>query len=363
MRILHAADLHLDSAFTALSVEKARQRRRESRELLDRLASLTVEEHIDLVLLPGDLFDGDHVYPETLARLKEALGKMNCPVFIAPGNHDPYVRSSPYAKEKWPDNVHIFASQEVTAVELERLNCVVHGAAFTDPHRISEPLERYTVSRDGRVHLLCLHGAVEEPGSGYGNIRREQIARSGFDYLALGHIHQYTGAQLCGESTWAYSGCPEGRGFDEPGDKGVVIADVWKGRASLRFQPLCRRRYRILRADVTNCTAAEALERVIPQTAQDDICRIIFTGEVGEEGIDLHALETDWASRFYELQLRDETIPTEDIWQRIGENSLRGLFLKDLRTRYEAASSQQEKDLIISAVRFGLAAMDGRDLG
>ena len=363
MRILHAADLHLDSVFTALPVEKARQRRRESRDLLDKLASLTVEENIDLVLLPGDLFDGDRVYPETIARLKTALENMNCPVFIAPGNHDPCIRFSPYVRETWPDNVHIFTSQEVTSVELGALNCVVHGAAFLDRHRFSEPLEGYAAPKDDRLHVLCLHGAVDEPGSSYGNIRREQIRESGFDYLALGHVHQYSGEQLCGGSIWAYSGCPEGRGFDETGDKGVVIADVWKGHASLRFFPLNHRCYRVLKTDVTNCTAAEAMERVIPKTAERDICRIVFTGETGEEGIDLHALETDWAPRFYELQLRDETIPTEDIWQRAGENSLKGLFLRDLRTRYEAATSQQERNLIISAVRFGLAAMDGRDLG
>ena len=84
---------------------------------------------------------------------------------------------------------------------------------------------------------------------------------------------------------------------------------------------------------------------------------------MGEDGVDLSALEADWGSRFYELQLRDETIPAEDIWQRAGEDSLRGLFLKELRARYETAADENEKETIISAVRFGLAAMDGRDLG
>ena len=363
MRILHAADFHLDSAFAALPGEKARQRRRESRELPERLAALAREEQVDLVLLPGDLFDGERVYPETVERLKTALSKIECPIFIAPGNHDPYARLSPYVRETWPENVHIFAAEELTAVEIERLGCVVHGAAFVDQHRTSEALAGFTAPEDGKIHLLCLHGAVDEAGSEYGNLSRRQIEESGFDYLALGHIHQYSGAQRCGNSTWAYSGCPEGRGFDETGDKGVVIADVEKGRAELRFVPLCRRRYRILRADVTECTAQEALERVMPYTAAEDVCRVIFTGEVGEEGLDLRALEADNASRFYALQLRDETRIAEDIWRRAGEDSLRGLFLRELRARYEAAATDHEKETVIAAVRFGLAAMDGRDLG
>lgn len=363
MRILHAADLHLDSAFAALPAEKARQRRREIRELPDRLADLVKEEKVDLVLLPGDLFDGERVYPETLERLKDALKRMECPVFIAPGNHDPYIRSSPYAKDEWSENVHIFRSEELAGVELETLNCTVYGAAFTDLHRFSEALAGFAAPRDGKIHLLCLHGAVDEPGSEYGNLSRQQIAGSGFDYLALGHIHRYSGAQQYGSSTWAYCGCPEGRGFDEPDDRGVVVADVEKGSVKLRFAPLCRRRYRILRADVTDCAPFEAMEKVMPATAAEDICRVIFTGEMGEEGIDLGAIEADWSSRCYELQLRDETRPAEDLWQRAGEDSLRGLFLKELRQRYEAAADETERETIISAVRFGLAAIDGRDLG
>ena len=51
MRILHAADLHLDSAFAALSADRARQRRRESREILNAISELAQHERVDLVLL------------------------------------------------------------------------------------------------------------------------------------------------------------------------------------------------------------------------------------------------------------------------------------------------------------------------
>ena len=363
MRILHAADLHLDSAFAALSADKARQRRRESRDILNTLAQLARREQVDLVLLSGDLFDGEHVYPETIEQMKSAFAKMTCPVFISPGNHDPYTARSPYTTEDWPENVHIFRAEELMAVAIPRLRCVVHGAAFTQQHRETEALDGISIPDDGQVHLLCLHGAVNEPGSEYGNISREQIARSGFDYLALGHIHQYSGAQKEGKSVWVYPGCPEGRGFDETGDKGAVLVDVENGAVEVRFVALCRRRYRILNVDVTDSAPMDALERVMPETAADDICRVIFTGEVGGQGIDLRALEDDLAHRFYALEVRDETRVAQDIWYGAGEDSLRGLFLADLRARYDTAKDETEKERIISAVRFGLAAMDGRDIG
>ena len=105
-KIIHAADLHLDSAFGGLGPEKARERRRESRDLVDRLAELAVREGAETVLLSGDLFDGERVYPETLERLRAALARMACPVLIAPGNHDPFTPHSPYEKLVWPKNVH-----------------------------------------------------------------------------------------------------------------------------------------------------------------------------------------------------------------------------------------------------------------
>lgn len=363
MRILHAADLHLDSTFAALGAEKARQRRRESREILAALAELARRHQVDLVLLAGDLFDGERVYPETVELLKKALREMECPVFISPGNHDPYTPRSPYAAEQWPENVHIFRTEALTEVKLPTLGCVVHGAAFVEAHRQTEALDGFAAPDDGQLHLICLHGAVNEPGSDYGNLSRDQIAQSGCAYLALGHIHQYSGAQREGNSVWLYPGCPEGRGFDELDDKGAVIAEVEDGRVDVRFIPLCRRRYRILRPDVTDTTPREALERILPDTAAEDICRVIFTGETDGQGIDLRALEEDLAPRFYALELRDETRIAQDIWRGAGEDSLRGLFLGELRARYDAAEDEEERERIVAAVRFGLAAMDGRDIG
>ena len=131
LHILHGADLHLDAPFTGLSAEQARQRRSELRELPRRLAELAGERRADLVLLSGDLFDGSDPYAETAQALSRALGQTGCPVFIAPGNHDPYGPRSPYALLSWPENVHIFQTAAMEAVSLPKLGCTVWGAAFT----------------------------------------------------------------------------------------------------------------------------------------------------------------------------------------------------------------------------------------
>ena len=272
-----------------------------------------------------------------LDRLRAALGRMKCPVFIAPGNHDPFTPDSPYARMVWPENVHIFSQGRMEAVVLPDLGCVVHGAAFVGPERTDQVLEGYTVPQDGLIHMVCLHADVFGKDSRYGPVTREQIARSGAAYLALGHVHQCSGLQHQGEVRWAYPGCPEGRGFDELEDKGVLVGEVGPEGVSVRFTPLCKRRYRVLTADVT--------------------------GEIDGPGVDLAALEGMFRERFYDLELRDHTRPAQSLWERAGEDSLRGLFLHELRERYEAAGTEQEREQIVRAVRFGLAALDGRDLG
>ncbi len=111
LNIIHGADFHLDSPFPGLSPQRAAQRRGEQRELLSRLAQLARETRAHLVLLSGDLMDGDNVYRETAQALSQALGSIPCPVFLAPGNHgNCYGPSSVYATLDWPDNVHIFTS-------------------------------------------------------------------------------------------------------------------------------------------------------------------------------------------------------------------------------------------------------------
>ena len=102
LTFLHAADLHLDALFHALPPDRAAERRREQRQLLTRLAQVAQQAQVDLVFLCGDLFDSQRVRPETLQALHQVLEEMEAPVFLAPGNHDPYTDASPYGSSPGP---------------------------------------------------------------------------------------------------------------------------------------------------------------------------------------------------------------------------------------------------------------------
>ena len=362
LRIIHGADFHLDSPFSGLPPEEARQRRRENRTLPERLAQLAARRQADLVLLAGDLFDGDEVYPETLEQLRSALAGISCPVVIAPGNHDPYCSGSPYESVDWPENVHIFRESGLKALHFPALGCTVYGAAFTDSFRTDEVLEGFAPGGQDGIRLLCLHGDLDRRQSKYGPLSSGQLERAGFRYAALGHVHCGTGLQRSGETFWAYPGSVAGRGFNETGEKGVLVCTLEETGVSAELVSLGGCRYHILTADVTGREPRSALAEVLAPMTQRDICRVALTGEA-ETPPDLLGLETEFASLCCRLQLQDETRAPVSLWEQAGEDSLRGLFLRRLRQQYDAAEDGETRRKIDLAARFGLAALEGRDLG
>lgn len=352
LKIIHGADFHLDSPFAGLSPERAAQRRGEQRELLDRLAALARKKKADLVLLAGDLLDSERVFRETVQALREALASIPCPVFIAPGNHDFYSRRSVWAALDWPENVHIFTSGTPEPVELP--GCTLWGRAFTDAHSDVCPLDGLAVPDGGKLQIACLHGDVDGTG-GYGPISRADIAASGLDYLALGHVHQASGLQREGNTFWAYPGCPEGRGFDELGEKGVLYVEAEPGTVTAQFVPLAQVRYEIITADITGPEGALSnILEALPDRTRDLICRIVLTGE--GKAPDLANLEQMLSPEFYGLTLIDRTRLPRDLWARREEDALTGLFL---RTMWEKCREEPDNPLWQLAARYGLAALEG----
>ena len=363
LKFIHAADFHLDSPFAALPPGQAGERRRESRELAFRLADYVNSRGIHLVLLAGDLFNSAAPYQETGEALAEAFGRMRAQVFAAPGNHDWYGPGSPWTTVEWPENVHIFREAAMTALAVPELGVTVYGGAFTGPEQGESLLSGFTAPADGGVSIGLLHGEIDPSEARYNPLRREEIEDSGLTYLALGHIHKRGEPRRFGKTLCAWPGCPEGRGFDELGPKGFYEGVIDGGQVSLTFVPFAQRRYEILDVDVTGQSPRAAAEAALPQDTARDLYRIRLTGETGEGGADPKALETALAGRFYALEVQDHTRVAADVWARAGEDSLRGLFLRELRARWEAAGDEAEQERITQAVRFGLAALDHRDLG
>ncbi len=352
VRILHAADFHLDSPFEALPPELAASRREEQRGLIKRMADIAEQEEVRLILLSGDLFDSGKAYYQTSDFLLNVLSQIKADVFISPGNHDFYNSRSPYAILDFPNNVHIFSSGAIQYFDLPGIGARIYGRAFTD-QVAGPPLKDFEAGDDGFINIGVFHADISSAQSRYGPVSETEIAASKLDYLALGHVHAFSGVKKSGKTFYAYPGCPEGRGFDETGEKGILLGNIDKGLCDLKFVPLGGRRYEILRVDSENL---KDLASCLPPNTERDIYKIILTGEF-DGAIDTVALKESIAERFYYVTVKNGTRIKRDIWERANEDTLRGLFLRRMRKKYDEAD-EDEKSRIVLAVRYALAAME-----
>ena len=357
LTVIHAADFHLDSPFAALTAEQALLRRKEQRALLSELREAA--QGADLTLLSGDLLDSSLCHRETAEALEEFLNALPGEVFLAPGNHDYYAPLSPYFHMELRENVHLFRNPDLTAVPLPALGVTVWGAAFTSA-RSKGLLHGFSAPKDGSRHIMVLHGDVDPVSGEYGPITEKEIAESGLSYLALGHVHGCSGLKRSGNTCWAYPGCLMGRGFDELGPKGFLRVTLDGEDCEANFIPLSGRQYHILPVNVTDAPdLPSAVRAALPEDAGEHIFRILLRGEWAEKP-DLRLLSELLSADCWQLELRDETRIRRDVWEDVSEDSLRGCFLRILKDRYEAASGP-EREKIMLAARFGLAALDYRE--
>ena len=346
IKLLHSGDWHLDSPLQGRSEEQARVLRRELLRLPEKIAALCRQERCDLVLLSGDLFDGDYTQ-ESYRRVYEALAGMQVPVFIAPGNHDFISPDSPYEKELWPENVHIFKNAQVAWVDLPDLDLRVYGAGF-------QSMDCESLLEGFRAESLAVgvfHGDPTQSNSAYNPVTKQQVADSGLAYLALGHVHKGD-AFRAGDTLCAWPGCPMGRGYDEQGEKGVRIVTLDEGVTS-RFVPLGGPKFYDLSVDF-----ADGIASVLPAVANDDFYRITFTGEA--EAVDLETLREEYAA-FPNLVLRDHTVKPVDLWQSLGQDNFEGMYFGLLKDALAGADEQMQEKILLAA-KLSRQILDGQEV-
>lgn len=354
VRILHAADLHLDSPFAALTPEQAADRRRLQRQIPGFLADLCRERDCQLLLLAGDVFDGARVCPETVEALRSAFARCPAEIFIAPGNHDPYTPDSPWARTAWPENVHVF-NGDLDSVTLPDLGCRVWGAAFRgrEARDLLHPVPR----EDGLLEIGVLHGDPENPGP-YNPMTAAEIAACGLDYLALGHIHKTAAPRQAGRTWYGWPGVALGRGFDETGVHGAFLAELDGETCRAALLPLPGPRYETWTVAAGEDPEAAVLS-ALPPDSRETVCRLILTGETVP--FDRAALAEKLSPHFTALELRDETVPPRDLWADCGSRTLRGLTLEALKRQYDAAPDPEARRTVALAARYALAALEGRE--
>ena len=353
IKILHTADWHIDAPLREFTDWQRRQLRASLLEMPGKIAELCIREGCDLMLLCGDVFDGPYTR-EGYEAVYRALERVQIPVFISPGNHDPYREGSVWTREAWPENVYLFRHPEITSFAVRELDCRIYGAAFTG---MDSPalLTDFQAEGTERYALLALHGDPTNPSSPYNPITAAQIREAGVDYAALGHIHAQgrfeAGAGIC-----AWPGCAMGRGFDETGTKGVLIAEL-EETVRTRFVPLQVPRFFAYDLDVSG-DPVETVASLLPPGGSRDHYRIRLTGEARPGFLDYLPAEF---REYPNLTILDETVPLGDVWEGAGEDSLTGLFLRILKENTLEADPDTAEKLELAA-RIGRKILEGREV-
>lgn len=365
MKILHTGDLHLDSPFCSDAGAKADEKRDAQRALLRRVFACAKEEKCDLILIAGDLFDGRHTTPETASLVQKLLRESECPVVIAPGNHDPYAEGSFYQRAELPESVYLFTSNELQCFEIEELRTRVFGYAFTSSFLSESPLAGASIpEKEGWCHLLCAHADLTSPISRTAPVTEGDILRGGFDYAALGHIHK---PPKLHDTRIQYCGFAEGRSFDELLEGGVLIVTLEEGALPMvERKILSKLCYAIEELDLTACSdevsMSDAIEQCIQSSCQRGVThlRIYLNGSADPELLSLALAKTNQEERDLALlEIQNLTIPVADGSFLKNDVTLRGALY---RTLYPKLTDEDPvvRRRATKALQIGLCAIDGR---
>ena len=349
--VIHCADLHFDSPFSGLdSAHKAEIRREELRQVFGRITNLVRTENADVLIISGDLFDSSAVSSHTLRYIKEKLSQISdIPVFIAAGNHDFNASGSFYRVFDFGENVHIF-SDKIEKIECKGFN--IYGASFTGQEEANSKLSGFCVENSEQINIMAMHADI---GGVYNPITKQEIQDSGLDYLALGHIHMFSDKMQFGKTSAVYPGCPEGRGFDELGPKGVVKAVIDKNSVDIEFVPLAKRIYHEITVDVSGAESYETLcGRILlaMKGSPDDLYKIVLVGEAEfyiQPSVILASLHC------FSAKIKDETRAKLNLKELSEEYSLKGLFVNELLNQ----DKECDNELLKQALSYGLEALSG----
>ena len=241
-KFIHTADIHLDSPLHKLDryegapVDEFRQA---TRRAFENLVQLALAEKVAFVLIAGDLFDGDWkdyntglFFVAQMARLRDA----GIRVFIVAGNHDAANKISKTLR--LPDNVITFPTENPATFRLQEINVAVHGQSFASPVVKKDLSIGYPKADSGFFNIGLLHSCLtgREGHEPYAPCSPEGLRNKGYDYWALGHVHQKE--RVLGEPPIVFSGNLQGRHARETGPKGCMLVSVEDSpRVDIEFKP------------------------------------------------------------------------------------------------------------------------------
>lgn len=289
IRLLHTADIHLDSPLRSLALRNEDLRatvEAATRAAFSRLIDLALSEQVTALLIAGDLFDGKERSARTAAFLTGQLDRLRAAgilVFYIKGNHD--AENPITGTLDLPDNVQVFDARG-GRVQLSE-GIWIHGVSFADRHAPESLLPRFPEPVAGAVNIAMLHSSLAGAAGHdiYAPCSITDLTGMGFDYWALGHIHK---RQVHSKDPWiVMPGMPQGRDIGEAGPKSVSLLTIDGGTIAVEEVPTSVLEFRQTMLDITGADSDDALRGLLRNhleavwvqiTAPTAVLRLTLTG-------------------------------------------------------------------------------------
>lgn len=332
MKLLATADLHI--------------RTMEDTAILARILQAAKETSAQALLIGGDLLDRPFLDGAVEDAVRRLLSGAGLPIFLVAGNHDPAAVTALY--QNLPAGVYLFpeALAGVTIAEGVRL----WGYSAAREQGGINPLQGFAAPQGG-VNILLGHATVDGGTESFCSIASEALGSSGLDFAVLGHIHKGEQRRI-GGCRLLVPGIPEGKGFDELGEKFVYLIDT----LSMQIEPIAvaERIWREIPLDLSGCADDGAiLERMMAvEIPANTMARLILQGAPSVDPAAAAAVYTERTGR----EIKDRTDPSLSVEVLKKQNTLQGAFVRRAMAEIEAAD-EADRPRLEEALRLGLQAL------
>ena len=361
MKFVHIADMHFDSPFINLSGKEmlGDLKRLQQRKIFKKMIEYIKENQIEYLFISGDLYEHQYVKLTTIEYINNLFTQIpKTKIFISPGNHDPYIKNSYYNKFNWSENVKIFSSK-IQKIQTPDAN--IYGYGFDDFYCNDCGIENFQIEDKNALNILVLHATLDGASledRQYNSISKRLLKEKQFDYVALGHIHkpyynEEENQNIC------YPGSMASLGFDELGEHGMIVGNLQKGNIELKFVSLDDEEFKEIEIDTTEMVSNEELIEKINnlEIQKNQYIKIILVGKRNFE------INPNQLLKYVEndniIKIKNHTKIAYDLEKISRENTLKGLFAKEMLEKMTQENlSEEEKQIIENAIEIGFTALE-----
>lgn len=357
MKIIHCADLHLDSKMqTNLSALKAKTRKQEILNTFERMVDYADRENVTAIIIAGDMFDTARITNLTKNRVLNTIKKYPQIDFLyLSGNHDESNCIS--LLDDVPANLKIFGK---TWTNFNYDNLQITGVVL-DENNYTSIYDTLSLAPE-KLNIVVLHGQISQHVTKNQSemINLSKLKNRNIDYLALGHIHTYTPGTLDQRGVYCYAGCLEGRGFDECGEKGFVMLEIEHGKIQSQFVSFAKRQLVEVSYDLSVAhdwfTVEEQILQQVKDISYDNLLKVILKGKYTLQMEKHLGMLAQKLEQFFAVKIQDDSTLAVDMQDVANDVSLRGEFIRQVLASNLSATEKEQTILV------GLKALTGEDL-